>query len=62
MQMIVQLQAPAALPPWKEPSVPRDTILGGPQNQYERGDKDKNPCSCRESNPYRDDVRYLVVL
>jgi hypothetical protein len=40
MEMSGQLHSPAALPPRKEPLVPRR--LGGPQNRSGRGGEEKN--------------------
>jgi hypothetical protein len=42
MEVSGQLHAPAALPPGKEPLVPTDRRLGGPQSRYGRGDEQKN--------------------
>jgi hypothetical protein len=36
-----QLDAPAALPPGKEPPVPTDMRLGGPQNRSQRRGEEK---------------------
>jgi hypothetical protein len=37
-----QLQAPAALPPGKEPRYPLDRRLSGPQSRSGRGGEEKN--------------------
>jgi hypothetical protein len=42
MEVSGQLHAPAALPPAKEPLVPLDMRLGGPQSRSGRGDEEKN--------------------
>jgi hypothetical protein len=42
MEVSGQLHAPAALPPGKEPPVPIDTRLSGPQSSSGRGGEEKN--------------------
>jgi hypothetical protein len=42
MEVIDQLYAPAALPPGKEPLVPLDRRLGGPQKRSGHGGEEKN--------------------
>jgi hypothetical protein len=42
MEVSGQHHAPAALPPGKEPLVPIDRRLGGPQSSSGRGDVEKN--------------------
>jgi len=42
MEVSGQLHAPDALLPWKKPPVPLDRRMGGPQNRYGRGVKEKN--------------------
>jgi hypothetical protein len=51
MEVSGQLQAPAALPPEKEPLLPLDRRLGGPQSRSGRGGEEKNFSPCRDSNP-----------
>jgi hypothetical protein len=51
MQVSGQLQAPAALPPGKDPLVSLDRRLGGPQSRSGRGGEEKNSQPRRESNP-----------
>jgi hypothetical protein len=42
MEVSGQLHAPAALPPEKEPQVPLDRMLGGPQSRSRRGTEENN--------------------
>jgi hypothetical protein len=42
MEVRCQLHATAALPPGKEPLVPIERRLGGPQNRSGRGGEEKN--------------------
>jgi hypothetical protein len=48
-----QLHAPAALPPGKEPPVPLDRRLGGPQSRSGRHGEEKilTPTGTRNSEP-----------
>jgi len=42
MEISSQLQAPAVLPPGKEPPVPIGRMLAGAQNRSGRGGEEKN--------------------
>jgi hypothetical protein len=42
MEVSGQLHAPAALPPGKEPLVPIDRRLGGPESRSGHGGEEKN--------------------
>jgi hypothetical protein len=42
MEVSGQLHVPAALPPGKEPLIPNEEGIGGPQNRSERGGEEKN--------------------
>jgi hypothetical protein len=56
MEVNGQLHAPAALAPGKEPLVPLDRRLGGPQSRYERGGEEKNSQPPPGIEPYNPDL------
>jgi hypothetical protein len=51
MEVSVQLHAPAALPPGKEPLVHMGWRLDGPQSRSERGGEEKNSRTLPELEP-----------
>jgi hypothetical protein len=51
MEVSGRLHAPAALPPGKEPLVPLDRRLGGPQSRSGRGGEEKNSQSLSVIEP-----------
>jgi hypothetical protein len=55
MEVSSQLHAPAALPPGKDPLVPLDRRLDGPQSRSERGGLEKNSQPQPEIEPQNPD-------
>jgi len=64
MEVSGQLHVQAALPPWKEPLVPLDRRLGGPQDWSGRDGDGRYVllCPCLESNPGRPASKLVTIL
>jgi hypothetical protein len=64
MEVNGQLQASAALPQGKEPPIPLDRRLGGPQSRAGRSDEEEKShhWACRELNPGRPARSLITIL
>jgi hypothetical protein len=62
MEVSGQLQAPAALPPEKEPRYPLDKRLGWPQSLYESYGEEKNLASAGNRTPADNKSNVYCVL